>query len=241
MNLETKSIVIDTAEPSWKADEFTAMGYEVQHLPLVTGDYWFKHDLGQLLIERKTIPDFDRSVSIDHMFDQAEDLIEWLRDEPNRYGMVIIVGNFEGNDYTSYAQRMGALGSLLIRGCPVLTLPLVDPTTERNQEKGVVHEEYLFNYVVDKMIRSITEGKMGKFRTVDLFKYKNPDANKLMFNEKVLRLVPGISKRRASDIINEFPEINFEIKGLPEDGYKKIGGVGKKTSASIFERFGGND
>jgi len=123
------TLISDFREPFTKIHEFEAMGYRVIPGNLGEGntenypecaDYYYKCNNGELLIERKTVRDFDGSLASGHLFDTAQRMREWAMgsEDGNRYCFIKVIGNT--SEYNTYAKvgikgRIGAIESIQAR------------------------------------------------------------------------------------------------------------------------------
>lgn len=229
-------IIMDIREPASINMLLEAMSYDVEVLDIteeleMSGDYYFKCDNGELLIERKTIPDFDGSMVNGHLFDQAMRMTEWCQAEPNRIAFIKTIGQtneYNGHANVNYTSRIGAMNSIMIR----YGLPVSNYTTEAD-----------FIWAVHKLCRSLYEGKKGKFRTTDLFNYKHPDINLKSNDPNEIFInnfrIWGATKKQAEDIVDVLliESVN-DLISLTYDDLIVIKGIGDKTVMKIMNRMG---
>ena len=120
-------------------------------------------------------------------------------------------------------QRISAIGSAMAR------YPNV-PITTFTSKSSTYHDAEMFVDFIDKLYRSYVEGKFGVGRTIGFKKSEHKS-----FDEYVLSGVPGISRERASDILQHF-DIEYNI--IPRNSERvsnvlSIKGIGHKTWSNI--------
>ncbi len=240
------TIVIDFHEPFIKDDEFKALGYKVirgnlgkgntDNFP-ECGDYYFKHENGEILIERKVMTDFDGSMSSGHLFDQAQRMREWAMESPNgtRHCYIKTIGN--NAEYNKYAHvdvkgRIGGTESIQAR----YNIPVNNYSYYINKKdvENKLPKEFGFNWACHKLFRSLSEGKFGEFRKSDLFKYTNPHNKKDFIDSRdfyihCFRGIQGVSEVIAERIVDrlgiesfEDLSINLNYESL-KNGVPKVG------------------
>lgn len=229
-------LVIDNSEPLRIADQFQNLKYNVEILDItkkleMSGDYYFLCAHGEILIERKTITDFDGSMSNGHIFDQAERMAEWIKNGENRLGYIVTIG--DTNFYNEFASinstsRIGAMGSIMMR----YGIPVCNVTTETD-----------FVWLIHKLCRSLNEGKKGEYRTTDLFAYNNPDqkitGDPRTFFIGCFRLIPGISHEKSTAIVDELViESANDLILLNYLDLIAIDGIGPMTANKILDFWG---
>ncbi|MEE9446206.1 MAG: hypothetical protein V3V19_11145 [Cocleimonas sp.] len=236
--IENDVLYIDTRETSvlFKIIPFmNAKGISIKTIPItesldMSGDYYYKCDKGELLIERKQMADLDGSIDDESVFYQSQKMALWLQAGNKRYAFIKTIGNNDTMNHhanINFAQRIGATESVTSR----TGIPLQNYSHERG-----------FIWSIYKNIRSLREGKMGQFRTLDLFKYVFPDIDLKLEDQKTIHInvlrCYGASKKQAIEIVNEFDIESYESLGLLSKikDLKGIKGVGSKTSEKIFKR-----
>ncbi len=224
-------LIMDNKEPLRMHHQFESLKYEIEVEPLELGDYYFKCDKGEILIERKEMNDFDGSMVNGHLFDQAERMVEWLNNGENRLAYIITIGDTNlHNEFASVnsTSRVGAMNSIQMR----YGIPVNNYTTETD-----------FIWACHKLFRSLNEGKRGQYRTTDLFNYQNPD--KLDRNDprtffiNIFRLIPGVNITKATNIVDTLvlESVNDLILINYED-LIAIDGIGPQTAHKILDKLG---
>ncbi len=251
MSEEKPTLVIDFHEPFTKVDEFKKLGYHVivgnlgednkENYPKC-GDYYFKHENGEVLIERKVMNDFDGSMSDGSLFGQAQRMREWAMESEDgkRYCYLKTIGN--NAEYNPYAKvdvkgRIGGGESIQAR----YNIPINNYSYYFNEEDDLP-KEFAFNWACHKLFRSLSEGKFGEFRKSDLFKYRNPHLTKDYVSSKdfyihCFRGIPGVSEVIATRIVEVLGIESFEdlTINLNYHSLKAVPKVGPKISRRILE------
>ncbi len=224
-------LIMDNKEPLRIQHQFENLKYEVEVKPLEIGDYYFECDKGEILIERKEMPDFDGSMVNGHIFDQAERMLEWLNNGENRLAYIITIGDTNLNNefaHVNSTSRVGAMNSIQMR----YGIPVNNYTTEND-----------FIWACHKLFRSLNEGKRGQHRTTDLFNYQNPD--KLDRNDprtffiNIFRLIPDVNIIKATNIVDTLilESVNDLIL-INYDDLVAIDGIGPQTAHKILDKLG---
>ena len=252
MSEEEKPIlVIDFHEPFTKDEEFEALGYNIirgnlgkgntDNFP-ECGDYYFKHENGEILIERKVMNDFDGSMSSGHLFDQAQRMREWAmeREDGKRYIYLKTIGdNAENNKYAhvNVKGRVGGMMSIQNR----YNIPVNNYSYYFNEDDDLP-KEFGFNWSIHKLIRSLSEGKFGEFRKSDLFKYHNPHKSNDYVSSKefyihCFRGIPGVSEIIATRIVEVLGIESFEDLSinLNYESLKVVPKIGPKIARRILQ------
>lgn len=244
------TLVIDFRESFLKAQEFEKMGYNVISGNLGEGntedlpncaDYYYKCPYGELLIERKTMRDWDGSMVNGHLFDTAQKMREWILESENgtRYGFIKVVG--DTSEFNPYAKvgvkgRVGGMESIQARyGIPVNCYSYYVGDDD-------FPKEFALNWSIHKLIRSLSENKFGEFRKTDLFKYRNPHKkidyiNQREFYIHCFRGINGISETIAERIVDTLGIESFEdlTINLNYASLKAVPKVGPKITRRILE------
>ena len=231
-------LIIDNSEPLGIVDQFASLKYDIHVLDItkqleMSGDYYFKCDYGEIMIERKTISDFDGSMSDGSIFDQCERMQIWSREGENRLVFIITIGptnEFNEHAGVNYKSRVGAMNSIQMR----YGIPVNNYTTEED-----------FIWAVHKLCRSLNEGKMGEYRVTDLSKYKNPDGTRLDKNDpmsffiQAFANIPGISIGKAKKIVETLiiESVN-DILIISYDQLIELDGIGPTTAIKILHHWG---
>lgn len=224
-------IIMDIREPAANQMMLEGMQYNVVMKALEVGDYYFECSNGELLVERKSMADFDASMVNGHLFDQAMRMTEWCQSEPNRIAFIKTIGvtnEFNEHANVNYTSRIGAMNSIMIR----YGLPVSNYTTEPD-----------FCWAVNKLCRSLYEGKKGKFRTTDLFEYKHPDINLKSNDPNEIFInnfrIWGATKIQAEKIVDILiiESVN-DLINITYDDLIVIKGIGDKTVIKILNRMG---
>lgn len=252
MSEEEKPIlVIDFREPFTKAEEFQKLGYNVISGNLgkdniegypECGDYYFKHEKGEILIERKVMNDFDGSLSNGHLFDTMNKMREWAMEseEGTRYCYLKTIGN--NAEYNPYAKvgikgRIGGGESIQARN----NIPINNYSY--CLEDGLP-KEFGFNWACHKLFRSLSEGKFGEFRKTDLFKYRNPHNKRDFVDSRdfyihCFRGIQGVSETIATRIVDVLGIESFEdlTISLNYQSLKAVPKIGPKIANRILEHW----
>ena len=253
MSEEEKPIlVIDFHEPFTKTEEFQKLGYNIITGNLgkdnngeypTCGDYYFKHEKGEILIERKTMHDFDGSMADGSAFHQAQRMREWAMEseESNRYCYFKIVG--DTSEYNPYAKvsvkgRVGGMESIQARyGIPVNCYSYY-------KENNDFPKEFALNWSIHKLIRSLGENKFGEFRKQDLFKYRNPHNKRDFVDSRdfyihCFRGIQGVSETIATRIVDVLGIESFEdlTISLNYASLKAVPKIGPKIANRILEHW----
>lgn len=245
-------IVIDFHEPFTKTEEFLELGYEAMPGNLgednkegypTCGDYYFKHTNGEILIERKTMRDFDGSMADGSVFNQAQRMREWAMgsEEGKRYCYIKVVG--DTSEFNPYAKvsvkgRVGGMESIQARyGIPVNCYSYY-------KEDNKFPKEFPLNWAIHKLIRSLSEGKFGEFRKTDLFKYRNPHNKKDFIDSRdfyihCFRGIDGISETIAERIVDTHGIESFEDLSVVLNyvSMKAVNKVGPKIARNILDHW----
>lgn len=251
MSEELPTLVIDFHEPFTKTEEFKQLGYNVIVGNLgvdnkdgypTCGDYYFKHENGEILIERKVMNDFDGSMSDRSVFDQAQRMREWAmqREDGKRYCYVKTIGN--NAIFNQYANvgvkgRIGGMESIQAR----YNIPVNNYSFCLDKD---MPSEFAFNWACHKLFRSLSEGKFGEFRKSDLFKYRNPHNKRDFIDSKdfyihCFRGIQGVSEVIATRIVEVLGIESFEdlTVNLNYDSMKAVPKVGPKIARRILEHW----
>mgnify|MGYP003111636217 CR=1 FL=1 len=235
------TIYVDTAEPKYVDELFEKKGYNVERARILpSGDYAFgkkairkigdgnnniiiKHGV---IIERKDVADFDASFSNNNnrLWEQLQKMQEVSSEDIRTY--YAIIGDLSSqNQYANIfpKQRIAAVASAMAR------YPNV-PITTFSSKTSSYHDIEMFVDFIHKLYKSYYEGKFGVGRAIPFKKSEHKS-----FDEYVLSGVPGVSKERASDILQHF-DIEYNI--IPRDMERvsnvlSIKGIGNKTWSSI--------
>lgn len=236
IEIENDILYIDNRELERIIDQFVKLEYNVEVVHIteqlkLSGDYYYCCDEGELLVERKQMPDLDGSILNHHIFDQSHKISSWIQEKEKRYGYVKTIGdNSTYNEYVdiNYPARIGALESIQGRtGVPV---------NNYTREEGFV-------WSMHKLIRLLKAGEMGKLRTIDLFKYKHPDINLKNNDPREIFInnfrIWGASKPQATLIVDTLviESVNDCITVSYSD-LIDIKGIGEKTVWKILGRMG---
>ena len=236
-----KNIIIDTAEPKWIDKLFEGKGYNVKRSRILpSGDYAFGSAIifhqdesnnnaivqKGVIIERKDVADFDASFSNGsvRLWEQLQKMQEISSDNIRTYYAIVGDLTLENKFANIYPkQRISAIGSAMAR------YPNV-PITTFTSKSSTYHDAEMFVDFIDKLYRSYAEGKFGVGRTIGFKKSEHKS-----FDEYVLSGVPGISRERASDILQHF-DIEYNI--IPRNSERvsnvlSIKGIGHKTWSNI--------
>ena len=252
MSEEEKPIlVIDFRESFLKAQEFEKMGYQVINGNLGEGntenypecaDYYYKCEHGELLIERKTMRDFDGSLVNGHLFDTAQKMREWMMGSENgtRYGFIKVVG--DTSEFNPYAKvsvkgRVGGMESIQARyGIPV--------NCYSYYAGDDFPKEFALNWSIHKLIRSLSENKFGEFRKQDLFKYRNPHNKRDFVDSRdfyihCFRGIQGVSETIATRIVDTLGIESFEDLSISLNyaSLKAVPKIGPKIANRILEHW----
>ncbi len=247
------TLIIDFREPFTKAQEFQKLGYNVVMGNLgednkegypKCGDYYFKHENGEILIERKVMNDFDGSMANGHLFDTMQKMREWSMEseDSNRYCYLKTIGN--NAEYNSYAKvgikgRIGGGESIQAR----YNIPINNYSYYINKEDPR-EKEFAFNWACHKLFRSLSEGKFGEFRKTDLFKYRNPHNKRDFVDSRdfyihCFRGIQGVSETIATRIVDTLGIESFEDLSisLNYQSLKAVDKIGPKIANRILEHW----
>lgn len=224
-------ITIDKREPDGMEELFeTFTSFKLERKMITedtdypTGDYCYK---GKILIERKTIQDFDSSFLSNHIWEQCQKMRIWANQDLTRVVRLYIVGDlgvYNEHSGITFEQRMGAIESIAGR----YNITVVTPQSETQMVVAI-----------GKMCRMLDEGKMGIGREFQFLPAKN-----ITLLEHLLGGINGIGKDRVKNIMEYINESYFkddeitvwkflnalhdEILILPE-----IDGIGPKLDEKI--------
>ncbi len=198
----------------------------------ISGDYYYKCDHGELLIERKQMSDLDGSIKKENVFSQSQKMALWVQAKSKRYASIKTIGdNCQENKKANinYANRIGA--------CEAIQSGTGIPVNNYSCDDGFIWSIY-------KNIRSLEEGKFGIFRTIDLFKYKFPDIDlknnnlKSIYTDILRRL--GATKKQAEKIVDTYHIMAWNDLGILEErsNLTDIPRLGPKTADKIHKRMG---
>lgn len=208
-------VTIDDREPSIMEEEFRKLGNMIiQRQRLETGDYLFD---GDLLVERKTVPDFCASIKDGRLFQQVKRLATGKI--PACY---IIEGKkkqFKTTDFSPQAIQGILLSISLAFKVPILTT--------KNPPETVA--------VMLQCIKQINKDKVGYpkfYPKITHFKKKRHP----LLSQKVhiLEGFPGIGADRAERLLEKFGNL-YAIFTAQVEELLKVPGLGKKTVERLVE------
>ncbi len=235
---EDRTIVIDSQEKlvGGIIRKFSDLGYIIVRAAIKpTGDYAFgdityvlddKRGTNNafvnkgIIVERKTVEDFDGSFvnGNPHMSDQSQRLREWMQEDADRHGYLLIIGDETKTNHHANVDikgRVGMIGS-------IMASYLLNTT--------VVKNELSFVLLLHKLFRKYEKDEFGKARKMD-FKPTSYGS----FGEYVLSGISGVRGTRAEAILEEFDVgIKLVRKHASSPLYiDNIKGIGKKTAKAL--------
>lgn len=158
----------------------------------------------EIVVERKSGSDFAQSVIDGRLFEQVSRLIE-------SYPKPILI--VEGSVPLKKAARQGAIISVIKKGVSVLTVQDSDETVE----------------ILNRL--ALSEIKEGRGPVVRNKPKKKNDPEETAIHS--LSMIPGISYKKAKQLLEEFGSIK-KITSLEKEDLKSIEGIGPKTADLIW-------
>ncbi len=202
-------VTIDDREPSILEEEFRKTGNMIIHRQrLVAGDYLFD---GDLLVERKTIPDFCQSIKDGRLFNQAK-----LLTKSPVPACLILEGKNRDFKKTEFSPR--AIRGILLSLSLAFRLPILKTKNSRE--------------TVQVMLQSFKQ--LNKERLEDLRFYPRHGLIKkrrdLLLHQKIhiLEGFPGIGADRAERMLMKFGNL-LAVFTAEDEELLKVPGLGKKT------------
>ncbi len=225
-------LYVDNREPTKKIYDFfrldrsfdkaNQLRYKIAYTRIEKGDYIYNN----VMIHRKTVPDFDNSYDNEHIKQEMYDLHLWVGQDLDRVGHLIIIGDsdwFNPHLQWSNIERLGAVASLEAQfGIPI--------TFVKTELDFVILCHALFRkYEPSEDFRHI--------RPFDVFRYKSKEMRALPFEERFFKLFPDIDKVR-SRILGTLPDLNIRVyvgdQPLNYFHLDNLEGIGSKTIEKIF-------
>jgi len=208
-------VTIDDREPSIIEEEFRKLGNMIiQRQRLEAGDYLFDEDL---LVERKTIPDFCASIKDGRLFNQVKKIA--FGKIPACYILEGKKKQFKETDFTSQAIQ-GILLSISV----AFKIPILNT---KNSEETVA--------VMLQCYKQINKSSMQypKFypKNSPFKKRQHP-----LLSQKIhiLEGFPGIGTDRAERLLMKFGNLQAVFTAEDEE-LLKVPGLGKKTVERLIE------
>lgn len=206
-------VTIDDREPTTLEDEFRKTGNMIiSRQRLATGDYLFDSDL---LVERKTIPDFCHSIKDGRLFSQAKLLA-------NSKVPVIFILEGKNRKFKDTDFSRQAIQSILISLSLAFRLPIIKT---RNDQESV--------QVMLQCFKQLTKDRLDEQRFYPRrLKKKNP----LQIAQKVQILdgFPGIGVDRAERLLATFGSLHA-VFTAEKEAMLNVPGLGEKTVDRFFE------
>ncbi len=201
------TIVVDIREPPSLVDEIEQLGVTVVKQQLAVGDFLLG---GNVVVERKTLNDFESSVFDGRLFRQITEMQQ-------HYTKVLLL--LEGVEFPSYlpvSAREGALMKLALRGVPVV------------YSKGLGETANLLAKLAIKQ----WEGKEHNYSLLRGRKPRNAKEQALF----VISSLPNISEKRAELLLEHFGSLQRLFTASTKE-LMEVEGIGKKTAGNLHKLF----
>ncbi len=206
-------VTIDDREPDTLEKEFRKMGNMIIHrqrLPI--GDYLFD---GDLLIERKTVPDFCCSIKDGRLFQQAGALVR------NRVPACIILEGrnreFRETDFSKQAIQGILLSISLVFRLPVLR-------TKHSKETARVMLQGFKQLTRDRLQDQRLYSSPSRFKKKDAL---------LIQKIHILEGFPGIGTDKAERLLGKFGNLHA-VFTADYTALMQVSGIGKKTVDNLI-------
>ncbi|MEX2565106.1 MAG: ERCC4 domain-containing protein [Cyclobacteriaceae bacterium] len=208
-------ITIDDREPPVLEEVFRKMGNMIIHRQrLVAGDYLFD---GDLLVERKTIPDFCKSIKDGRLFQQAKKL---------SMGKVPACLMLEGRkrDFQETDFLPQAIQGILLSISLSFKLPIL--RTKNPRESAAVMLQCFKQLTKDKLEEQRFYPRSAPFKK----------SSHALFKQKIhiLEGFPGIGVDRAKRLLMKFGNLHAVFTAGNEE-LLKVPGLGKRTVDQLNE------
>ena len=215
---KTISIRIDFREQrSGITDELEklsgAFTFEIGALP--TGDYWIGD---QIIVERKTLPDFLDSIKTGRIFQQA-----YRMTQSGKNGLIILEGDKSLVETSSISRK--AVQGALIHLSVFLGIPVIRSLNIRETASLLVHICH------QHLQQTLPRQKPVIHRNAGI-RITKKQRQKLF----LLQNLQGIGTRKGLALLREFSTIENILKASPVD-LTKVRGIGKRLGERIYTIF----
>lgn len=193
-------ITLDTRECKLK-EQLQKLDLEFEYKPLNLGDVFITNEQMQILIERKTIPDFLASINDSRYRNQKLRLLEWMNFENNRQVVYLFEEKIGDNKDKSY---WGAIINALFRdGIKII------------QSDGILRTAQIIDDINKKLIDNKFTILKGGSVNICLEGYAKGDYyNPYNCYLGQLSLIPNISKNIAQKIGENYPNMRYLINAI---------------------------
>ncbi|MFC4870681.1 ERCC4 domain-containing protein [Negadavirga shengliensis] len=208
-------VTIDDREPADMENEFLKMGNMIiLRQRLTAGDYLFD---GDLLIERKTIPDFCSSIKDGRLFGQTGRLVRGQVP-----ACLILEGKNSDFKKTHFSSR--AIQGILLSISLAFRLPVL-------RTKNIKETTRVMLQSFKQLTRDRLENQRFYPRTTFFKKRNNP-----MLSQKIhiLEGFPGIGADKAERLLTKFGNLRAVFTADPGE-LLQVPGIGKKTVETLME------
>jgi DNA excision repair protein ERCC-4 len=202
-------VTIDDREPPTLEEEFRTMGNMIlRRQRLASGDYLFD---GDLLVERKTIPDFCQSIKDGRIFRQVKNLAN-----TKVPACLILEGKNRLFKETDFSPQ--SIQGILLSISLAFRLPILK-TKNPQETVQVMLQSY----------KQLTKDKLEELRFYPKFPgYKKSTYPLLSQRIQILESFPGIGTDRAERLLMKFGNLH-KVFIAEEEELLKVPGLGKKT------------
>lgn len=208
-------VTIDDREPDTLEGEFRKMGNMIIHRQRLTvGDYLFD---GDLLVERKTVPDFCCSVKDGRLFRQASDLVR--NPVP---ACVILEGKNREFRETGFSPQ--AIQGILLSISLVFKLPVLRTKHPKETAK-----------VMLQGFKQLTKDDLEEQRFYPSpSRFKNKNNPVLAQKIHILEGFPGIGTDKAERLLRKFGSLHAVFTADHRE-LLQVSGFGKKTVDNLIK------
>lgn len=208
-------VTIDDREPDSLEEEFRKMGNMIVHRQrLSAGDYLFD---GDLLIERKTIPDFCHSIKDGRLFGQAKKLI-------NSHVPACFILEGKNRDFRETDFSPEAIQGILLSISLAFKLPIL---RTKNTKETV--------QVMLQGFKQLTKTPLGDQRPYSRASFFKKRKEPLLSQKiHVLEGFPGIGTDKAKRLLTAFGNLQAVLTADFKE-LIQIPGIGEKTAHSLIK------
>jgi len=208
-------VTIDDREPPTLEEEFRKLGNMIlRRQRMLSGDYLFD---GDLLVERKTIPDFCHSIKDGRLFKQVKNLAS-----SNVPACLILEGKNRLFKETDFSPQ--AIQGILLSISLAFRLPILK-TKNPQETVQVMLQSY----------KQLTKDRLEEVRFYPKFSaHKKPNHPLLSQRIKILEGFPGIGTDRAERLLMKFGNLH-NVFTAEEEELLNVPGLGKKTVDRLWE------